>query len=280
MTLLGEAPLLRALVAGFLHRDAGRGEALLADGAIVGTPEVGPLHAIAYRSSAGLVIPVAVAQRLDPADADACLTALAPTGPLVLLGAEDHVGSLVTAAYVSHTVAFDLVQQVMERDGALQANATASSPLHLRLAHPADLEHVVRLVADHQHEELGLEVDRSLSGGLARRLRDRIARRWCVLGFLGGEPVTHVAASVCSPEGAQLEAIYTVPSARGHGYAATALQSLTGELAEQGARRFSLVVAPGNEAACRLYTRLGLTIRGRVRFVRLVPRGAGPTRTG
>jgi ribosomal protein S18 acetylase RimI-like enzyme len=278
MALLDEVPLLRTLVAGFLHRDVGRGDTLLADGAIVAAPAAGPLGAIAYRSAAGLVIPVGRA--LGPADAAACLTALAATGPLVLLGAAEHVGPLIAAASESHSVAFDLTQQVMEREGLLGAPLAATTSLQVRLAQPADLERVVALVADHQREELGLELDRSLSGGLARRLRERIERRWCVLGYLGDEPVTHVAASVCSPAGAQLEAVYTVPTARGYGYAATALATLGSELAGQGAPRLTLVVAPGNEAACRLYTRLGLTIRGHVRFVRLVPRGAGLGRTG
>jgi ribosomal protein S18 acetylase RimI-like enzyme len=279
-SFLDEVPLLRTLLMGFLTRDVGSGGALLSEGAVFGTPATGPLDAIVYRSRAGLTIPVLRAQHLEPEPAAAMWAALSPTGPLVVLGAEGHIAPLIAAARPTHEVAFDLVQHVMERDGVpVTAMGAGASPLQLRLAAPADLKDVVSLVADHQREEVGLDLDRSLSGGLARRLRDRIDRRWCVLGFLAGQPVVHVAASVCSREGAQLEAIYTVPTVRGQGYAAQALARLGDELAGQGAQRVSLVVSTGNEAASRLYTRLGLTIRGCVRFVRLVPRGASPVDT-
>ncbi|WP_336026313.1 GNAT family N-acetyltransferase [Geodermatophilus sp. FMUSA9-8] len=86
------------------------------------------------------------------------------------------------------------------------------------------------------------------------------------LGIRAGGVLVAMAGERLRPPGwTEISAVCTAPEARGRGHAAALVRTLQHRITARGERPF-LHVADDNDAALRLYARLGFTERRRVRF--------------
>lgn len=142
----------------------------------------------------------------------------------------------------------------------------------------APLPHArVRPAESHDLEELVVAARASLReegrpdpfdgdpAGFRRWVRGRLSRARVVehagrVAFVG-------YADVRRPEGWLLQGVYTRPDARRQGFAALGVSHLCREAFAEGAEHVQLAVVEGNEAAERLYARLGFHPFARLRTI-------------
>ena len=127
----------------------------------------------------------------------------------------------------------------------------------LRAATAADLELLVPACAAAHEVELGVDPLRRDPDGFRWRTRSQIedGRSW--VWEEGGVIRFKAEASAWTPAAVQLQQVWTDPAARGRGYAAAALRDLLRLLLER-VPRVCLFVRAENEAAIRLYDRVGM----------------------
>ena len=127
------------------------------------------------------------------------------------------------------------------------------APGDLRRAEPADAETVARWMAAFDDEALG-EADVERARAAARR---RIAAGEVWLWEVGGEPRAMAASDRPTRHGVAVNAVYTPPWWRGHGYATTTVARLSQNLLAEGRRFCVLFTDLANPTSNAIYVRIG-----------------------
>lgn len=127
------------------------------------------------------------------------------------------------------------------------------APGALRRAVAADAETVAVWMAAFDDEALG-EADVERARAAARR---RIAAGEVWLWEVGGEPRAMAASDRPTRHGVAVNAVYTPPWWRGHGYATTAVARLSAGLLAEGRRFCVLFTDLANPTSNAIYTRIG-----------------------
>lgn len=143
-------------------------------------------------------------------------------------------------------------QPVYVIDEAPEPGGTALRPAGLD-----DLDLLVPACAAAHAEEIGIDPLERDADGFRWRTRSQIeqGRSWI---WRDGDTVLFKAeASAWTPAAVQLQQVWVDREARGHGHAAAALADLIGLLLER-TPTVCLFVRPENEAAIRLYDRVGM----------------------
>ena len=151
----------------------------------------------------------------------------------------------------------------LESDGAVPVACPAGS--RARTACEADLEPLVFAARESLREEDRPDPFAGDTRGFRRWVRGRMPRARVVesegqVRFVG-------YADVQRREGWLLQGIYTWRESRRRGLAAAGTSALCGEAFASGADHVQLAVVDGNDAAHRLYERLGFKPFGRVRTI-------------
>jgi predicted GNAT family acetyltransferase len=124
-----------------------------------------------------------------------------------------------------------------------------------RVATGADLE----LIAD-WHGAFIAEAVPGFAGDLdsrARRVRSAVEERGYWLWEIGGQPVAMTGTSPAPPDGTRVGPVYTLPEARGHGYATALVAHLSGDALERGSRACYLHTDLANATSNAMYQRIG-----------------------
>jgi ribosomal protein S18 acetylase RimI-like enzyme len=141
-------------------------------------------------------------------------------------------------------------------------SARYKEEVKLRRARPAEVPALLRLMAAFNRAE-GISFRRAaVEAGLRRLLRDRRlgvvivaeGRARALIGYAVG--TFGYDLEFAGPD-AFLTELFVRPEARGRGLGARLLDAVTSELRNGGARAVTLLVAPKNRAAQRLYARAG-----------------------
>jgi hypothetical protein len=127
------------------------------------------------------------------------------------------------------------------------------APGALRRAEAADAETVTRWMAAFDAEALG-ESDVERARAAARR---RIAAGEVWLWEVDGEPRAMAASDRPTRHGVAVNAVYTPPWWRGHGYATTAVAHLSAGLLAEGRRFCVLFTDLANPTSNSIYARIG-----------------------
>lgn len=186
-------------------------------------------------------------------------------GVRVVAGPDDEVGAFMSHFGRERVIAERAGQVLMEVDRRRLSRAARS--VELRPAQVGDLDPIWRADRAMIEEELGLFPFANDPEGHRRGCERRILeqRSW-VIGGVGGPLSFKVDQSAVSPMVVQLAGVYTVPERRRQGLAFGALGEMC-HLLTREAERVALFVDAHNEAARRLYRRLGFCEVGRVRSV-------------
>jgi predicted GNAT family acetyltransferase len=139
--------------------------------------------------------------------------------------------------------------------------------LTVRPAREADLPNVMPLRYGMFEEPEGRVLTSYEKGRLRRSCLDLIQESRLFVGEEDRRIVFAASFTVSIPEATQVSSVYTVPDRRNRGIAGAALSALC----ERGfavSERMSLFVAENNEAAKRVYQRLGFKRIGVVRSIR------------
>jgi GNAT superfamily N-acetyltransferase len=144
----------------------------------------------------------------------------------------------------------------------------------LRPAVPGDLAWLMEAHAGMCVEDLGQDQVRRHPESYRRYFRDLIGRGRVWVGESSGEPIFKAETPLESATARLVEGVYTVPAARGHGYAGWSMAWLT-RRAEADGRCACLYVHRRNDVARRLYRRIGYAQVCRWTTVKLTsaPRG-------
>lgn len=126
----------------------------------------------------------------------------------------------------------------------------------LRPAFPADLEWLLEAHAGMCVEDLGQDQVRRHPDSYRRYFRDLIRKRSVFVGECAGEPIFKAETPLESENARLVEGVYTIPEARGRGYAGWAVAWLS-RLAVEDGRQACLYVHRRNGVARRLYRRIG-----------------------
>ena len=239
-----------------LDRAGIRADTLSPDGTFYGMPDNGPLRAAVYITSGGLVVPFA----LDPRDVESIGIELrGDVRPRLLVGprlATDAFWRGIQLGYAPRLFREHRLYSL--RPGQL----TVEPDPEVREAMARDVEVACDFAAAMQAEELGID-PRTVD---SRKFRSRISQlirddRFFVLpvGEIFG---FQASASAHCVRGTQVEAVYTPPRLRGHGYATRGLAGMCALLLKQHPL-ITLHVNEENQAAVKLYERIG--------FVRAAP---------
>jgi len=124
-----------------------------------------------------------------------------------------------------------------------------------RIATDADLE----LVAG-WHDDFIIEAVPEFNGDLAsrsRRVRSTIEEGGYWLWEAGGRPVAMTGTSPAPPDGTRVGPVYTLPEARGHGYATALVAHASAAALERGGRACYLHTDLSNATSNAMYQRIG-----------------------
>lgn len=124
-----------------------------------------------------------------------------------------------------------------------------------RIATDADLE----LVAG-WHDDFIIEAVPEFNGDLAsrsRRVRSTIEEGGYWLWEAGGRPVAMTGTSPAPPDGTRVGPVYTLPEARGHGYATALVAHASAAALERGGRACYLHTDLANATSNAMYQRIG-----------------------
>jgi GNAT superfamily N-acetyltransferase len=136
------------------------------------------------------------------------------------------------------------------------AREPAPAGYSLRPAAPDDLEWLMEAHAGMCVEDLGQDQVRRHPDSYRRYFQDLIGRRCVWVGESAGEPVFKAETPLESAQARLVEGVYTVPAARGRGYAGWSMAWLTQRASADG-RCACLYVHRRNDVARRLYRRIG-----------------------
>jgi hypothetical protein len=186
---------------------------------------------------------------LDPVVADLAVRGVVPAGafgPNALAEAfverwTHATGGAARVAMRERLFALTEVQPVRPAPGAL------------RLAVAADADLVTRWMAAFDAEALG-ESDEERARAAARR-RIREGELW--LWEVDGEPRTMAASDRPTRHGVAVNAVYTPPWWRGHGFATNAVARLSERLLAEGRRFCVLFTDLANPTSNSIYARIG-----------------------
>ncbi len=139
------------------------------------------------------------------------------------------------------------------------------TPGATRRARPEDLDDLVVAARESLREEQRPDPYVSNAAGFRRWVAGRSGHARVVEAE--GRVVFVGYADVQRPDGWLIQGVYTWPEARRRGYATQGVAALCREAFETGADHVQLAVVDGNEAATRLYERLGFKVFGRLRTI-------------
>jgi GNAT superfamily N-acetyltransferase len=91
----------------------------------------------------------------------------------------------------------------------------------------------------------------------ARRVRSAVEEGGYWLWEVGGRPVAMTGTSPAPPDGVRVGPVYTLPQARGHGYATALVAHLSGVALERGGRACYLHTDLANATSNAIYQRIG-----------------------
>lgn len=219
-----------------------------------------PPEAVVYHSLTGLTIPFAT----HPAGIAAITRATLPRIRLTV-GAPEHVAALMDAAGSSFQPRLDLPHRLYRLSPAARPPRADSG---VRRAGPADLDDVCDALASMQGEEFGTDPERYRTPGFFKRVRRLVSEGKCYIVRERGELVFHASANSQSPDGAQIEAVWTAPWRRGRGLARRAVSDVCHALLGQYPR-VVLGVAESNHPAIRVYERVGFQLVAPLRLASL-----------
>jgi predicted GNAT family acetyltransferase len=240
-------------------------------------------HLLAHEAEHGLMISVASAMLVAPADAywatvrnasqDVVAAALR-TIPKMMLSREDEPGAVAALAEDARQASFASIigpwpsletfavafggnwkaarhHRLYECRVVRQPPPTAGTPRHATIA---DRDLVADWIQAFSAEAIGDGATREAAEATTdRHIRERSMWLWCV----DGEPVACSAAVGRTPHGMRITAVYTPPTHRRHGYASALVASLTADLLERG-REFAFLYADrDNPTANAMYQRIG-----------------------
>jgi uncharacterized protein len=175
--------------------------------------------------------------------------------PRMIVGPRDHVVALHNArpSPPRPREVRDPQPYLVLHRGALDARPAPQ----LRRAGPADLDRLTLAAADMHREEMGIDPMAVDPAGWRTRMSTLIQRGWSWVWTDEEQRVLFKAElSGWTPEGVQIQGVYTAPRARGQGIATAAMAAICGAmLAEVPA--CTLYVNHYNATARRLYERLG-----------------------
>lgn len=120
----------------------------------------------------------------------------------------------------------------------------------LRLATPDDLELAVGWLT-------AFEADTGAGGHKPRKMAERWIEREGLYLWVDGEPVSMAGWTGGTPNGVRVSGVYTPPELRRHGYATTAVATLTDELLRTGRRFCFLFTDLSNPTSNDIYSRIG-----------------------
>jgi ribosomal protein S18 acetylase RimI-like enzyme len=138
----------------------------------------------------------------------------------------------------------------------------------VRPARDADLPRILQLRRGLYEEPEGRRLSVYDEDRLRRRCRDGIRDGVSFVAEVEGEVVFIASYSASTPEVTQISSVYTHPERRGRGIATNALSYLC-QYALRRSERVSLFVAEENDAARRIYHRLGFQETALARSIRL-----------
>jgi len=136
----------------------------------------------------------------------------------------------------------------------------------LREATPDDLDLLLPACAAIHHEELGVDPLRRDAAGFRRRTIVQIEEGRSWLWAEDGTILFKAEASAWTPKAVQLQQVWVDPQARQQGHGARGLADLCRLLLEE-TPTVCLFVRPENEAAIRLYEKIGMRQVGSYRSV-------------
>jgi RimJ/RimL family protein N-acetyltransferase len=143
-------------------------------------------------------------------------------------------------------------------DAVKSARAQAGAAEKPRRANLDELDAVYLASARMHAEETGENPLDTEPEAFRRHVAHRIRTRRCFVQFDPHRRLLFKAdISALSSFGAQISGVYTAPQFRGRGIATRALFDICGELFEGGLRRVTLYVNADNEAAHRVYRKVG-----------------------
>ena len=140
----------------------------------------------------------------------------------------------------------------------------ASGGTDLRAATLDDLERLLPACAAAHEEEIGIDPLVRDADGFRRRTRAQIEQGRSWIWRKDDTILFKAEASAWTPAAVQLQQVWVDAEVRGRGHAAAALADLIGLLLER-TPRVCLFVRPENEAAIRLYDRVGMRRTGSYR---------------
>jgi GNAT superfamily N-acetyltransferase len=157
----------------------------------------------------------------------------------------------------------------MEQAYVVEAGAAGlvAPPPHVRVrpAEPGDLEELVVAARASLREEGRPDPFDGDPPGFRRWVRGRLPRARVVEH--AGRVVSVGYADVRREQGWLLQGVYTRPDARRQGFATVGVSDLCRTAFAEGAKHVQLAVVEGNEAAERLYARLGFHPFARLRTI-------------
>ncbi|RMF71143.1 MAG: GNAT family N-acetyltransferase [Acidobacteria bacterium] len=229
-----------------------RGPAVFA----VVAPDDRPLGAIsAVRGFAWVLVPEV---REDPDVHFALATFIATRGAEndVVVGQEDEVAGVLEGLELQGVTAREVrAQQMMASTGATEPPVPRAA-LEMRLARPTDLTWLLDAHAGMCREDLGVDQVARNRSGYAAYFRDLIAGGRVHVGEADAGPVFKAEVALRSPDAWLVEGVYTVPEARGLGFARHGMAHIAARARRDG-RLTCLYVHRENERAIAVYRSVG-----------------------
>ncbi|MFN2569937.1 MAG: GNAT family N-acetyltransferase [Candidatus Dormibacteria bacterium] len=125
----------------------------------------------------------------------------------------------------------------------------------------ADLDALTLAAAAMHREEMGVDPLLVDAAGWRARMTSLIDRGWSYVWMEGGEVIFKVELSAWTPEAVQLQGVYTAHGRRHQGVGTAGMASVCADIFRE-VPLCSLYVNAYNEAALRLYSRLGFEPAG------------------
>ena len=177
--------------------------------------------------------------------------------PEIVVGPRDEVEAVVDGLTLRGLEALELREQVMMAATALRPEeGLMPTGFRLRSATARDLPWLLETHAAMCREDLGVDQVAKNRVGYERYFLDLIAGDQVLVGEDAGERVYKSEVALKSAQAWLIEGVYTLPPARGRGFARAAMASVAEKAAEQD-KLACLYVHLANEAALSVYRRVG-----------------------
>lgn len=177
--------------------------------------------------------------------------------PEIVVGPRDEVEAVVDGLRLRGLEALEMREQVMMAASALRPEeGVLPAGFRLRSAHPRDLPWLLETHAAMCREDLGVDQVAKNRVGYERYFLDLIAGDQVLIGEDAGERVYKSEIALKSPQAWLIEGVYTLPAARGRGFARAAMASVAEAAASQD-KLACLYVHLANEPALSVYRRVG-----------------------